>query len=342
MYQASFKKLTLEFKRAAGTSRGILKTKNSWIISISESSNPSFVGKGEASIIENLSPEWSDQFEDKLNTVLKNINDYAQDLSALQDYPSIRFGIEMALQNLKVKKEHIYLPSHFTDKEEGITINGLIWMGEKSYMLEQIKSKLEQGFNCVKLKIGAIDFEAELELLKYIRSKFSKDTVELRVDANGAFKPEDALSKLNQLALFDIHSIEQPIMAGQIEYMHELCRKTPLAIALDEELIGVNGCENKTQLIQSIKPQYIILKPSLVGGFESSDEWIKAAEENNVGWWITSALESNIGLNAIAQYTFKKNTPMPQGLGTGLLYSNNVDSPLKIEGDQLKFIPSKM
>jgi o-succinylbenzoate synthase len=337
MYQASVEKLTLNFKRAAGTSRGVLKTKNSWIISIWDSENPLFVGKGEASIIENLSPEWSSDYEYRLSELLNDINDYTDNLELLSDYPSIRFAIESALINLKEGKEDSYYPSLFTENKAGIKINGLIWMGEKSFMLDQVRTKLDQGFSCVKLKIGAIDFDAELDLLKYIRSQFSKDDVELRVDANGAFKPEEALEKLNQLSKFDLHSIEQPIMAGQLAEMHELCRTSPLPIALDEELIGINGIKAKSDLIEAIKPQYIILKPSLVGGFTSADEWISIAEEKAIAWWITSALESNIGLNAIAQFTYKKDNPMPQGLGTGLLFSNNIESPLYIEGDQLNF-----
>ena len=338
MYQASVEKLTLNFKRAAGTSRGILKTKDSWIISVWDSNKPSAIGKGEASIIANLSPEWDENYEDHINSIVKNIDDHiVNNLESLIAFPSIRFAIESALINLKQEEEQLYFPSKFTEGTAGIKINGLIWMGEKDFMLEQIKDKLKQGFDCLKLKIGAIDFEAEIELLKYIRSQFSAQEVELRVDANGAFAPSDALQKLERLSKFQLHSIEQPIKAGQVQEMYSLCRQTPLPIALDEELIGIHSLAKKNQLIKDIQPQYIILKPSLVGGFQSSDEWIDIAEQHHVAWWITSALESNIGLNAIAQYTYKKNNPMPQGLGTGLLFTNNLETTLFIDGDLLQF-----
>jgi L-alanine-DL-glutamate epimerase-like enolase superfamily enzyme len=208
-------------------------------------------------------------------------------------------------------------------------------MGSKEYMFEQINEKIEEGYSCLKLKIGAIDFSSELDLLAFIRSKFSKDQLELRVDANGAFLPKDALHQLNELAQFDLHSIEQPIKQGQLTEMSELCAKTPVPIALDEELIGVHSKNEKQALLRKINPHYIILKPSLIGGFRGSDEWIELAESLNIDWWITSALESNIGLNAIAQYTFIKNNPLPQGLGTGQLYTNNIPSGLTISEGKL-------
>jgi len=209
---------------------------------------------------------------------------------------------------------------------------------EKLQFQQQIEDKLEQGFDCVKMKIGAIDFETEIELLKGIRKRFSKETIELRVDANGAFQAgEEALQKLNTLALLDLHSIEQPIRQGQLEEMQKLCYKTPLPIALDEELIGVFEKPMKEEIINFIRPQYIILKPSLVGGFRGSQEWINAAERNDIPWWITSALESNIGLNAIAQWTFSLNSSMHQGLGTGSLYTNNFPAPLFVEKGALHY-----
>lgn len=210
-------------------------------------------------------------------------------------------------------------------------------MGEEAFMKEQIEQKLEQGFNCIKLKIGAIDFEKELSLLKFIRSHYDADTIEIRVDANGAFSPDEAMEKLNRLAQFQIHSIEQPIKQGQVEQMVEVCRNTPIPVALDEELIGVFGIDNKKRLLETMQPHYIILKPSLVGGFKGSEEWIKVADENNIGWWITSALESNIGLNAIAQWTHTLQSTMPQGLGTGALYTNNFDSPLVVRQGKLHY-----
>jgi len=203
-------------------------------------------------------------------------------------------------------------------------------------MSEQIKAKIEEGFSCIKMKIGAIDFQSEIEILKSIRNNYSKNEIELRVDANGAFEMNDVMGKLDLLASLQIHSIEQPIKAGQYDEMKALCANTPIPIALDEELIGLNNKKEKEHLLSYIKPQYIILKPSIIGGFRGSDEWIYAAEKENIGWWITSALESNVGLDAIAQYTFTKNNSLPQGLGTGQLFTNNSDSPLYIEKGQLR------
>lgn len=338
MYQASFEKITLNFKLPAGTSRGILKSKNSWIIKIWRTEDPSFVGIGEASIIENLSPEWNENYENVLSDTLVDVSSHIKsNFIHLKDYPSIRFGLESALLNLHHALENVYFPSNFTRENGSIKINGLIWMGDKEFMYDQIKKKLDDGFDCIKMKIGAIDFESEMDLLKYIRSKFSKESVELRVDANGAFSVDTVYQKLNKISTFDIHSIEQPIAKGQWDEMSELCANTPLPIALDEELIGVKEIDSKLLLLSTIKPQYIILKPSLLGGFSASDEWIKIADSYNIKWWLTSALESNVGLNAIAQYAFTKNNPLPQGLGTGQLFTNNTLSPLVLKSDQLNF-----
>jgi o-succinylbenzoate synthase len=338
MLQTKIHKHTLIFKQASGTSRGVLHTKNSWIIELFDIANPSIVGKGEASIIENLSPDWNNEYENQLTEICKNVNDHvATNFSKIHDFPSIRFALESALLDLKNGGKEIYFPSEFAAGKKSISINGLIWMGSKEFMEQQIREKIEEGYSCIKLKIGAIDFEKELDLLKSIRTKFSRSEMELRVDANGAFTVEEAPKKLDQLAKFDLHSIEQPIKQGQFEAMKKLCASTPLPIALDEELIRVNSLDKKSELLSFIKPQYIILKPSLVGGLHSSDEWISLAEKNKIDWWITSALESNIGLNAIAQYTFTKNNPMPQGLGTGQLYTNNFPSGLRIERGRLSF-----
>jgi o-succinylbenzoate synthase len=336
MLQTKIHKHTLIFKQASGTSRGVLHTKNSWIIELFDDANPTVIGKGEASIIENLSPDWNANYENQLQEICKNVNEHiASNFSKIHDFPSIRFALESALLDLKNGGKEIYFPSEFTEGKKSISINGLIWMGSKEFMEQQIREKIEAGYSCIKLKIGAIDFETELDLLKSIRAKFSKTEIELRVDANGAFSLEDAPKKLDLLSKFDLHSIEQPIKQGQFDAMKKLCASTPLPIALDEELIGVNLLDKKSELLSFIKPQYIILKPSLVGGFQSSDEWISIAEKNKIAWWITSALESNIGLNAIAQYTFTKNNPMPQGLGTGQLYTNNFPSGLTIEKGRL-------
>lgn len=342
MLQASFKKLTLNFKQPSGTSRGILTQKDSWVISIWRSQNASILGKGEASIIKTLSPDWSDKFEDKVNEVCKNINHFAtsEGLNEIRPFPSIHLAIETALLDLDNGGKGIIYKSDFTHKNAPININGLIWMGNKEFMTSQIDDKIENGFNCIKLKIGAMDpiaigFDTELQILKDIRCRYSAETIELRVDANGAFSPKDALKKLDQLSKFDLHSIEQPIKAGQVLEMEKLCRNTPLPIALDEELIGKYDFEDKQALLNQIIPQYIILKPSLIGGFIGTDEWIELAESKNINWWITSALESNIGLNAIAQFTYTKNNPLPQGLGTGGLFTNNTESNLRVVSGEL-------
>ncbi|QSS97222.1 o-succinylbenzoate synthase [Psychroflexus sp. ALD_RP9] len=331
--EASYKKYILNFKRPSGTSRGVLKTKETWFVKIEDETG---FGIGECGILRGLSIDDVPEFENKLKWACENINLGLHQLcSQLKLFPSIKFGLEMAFKSLKSQKPFYLFNSNFYHHQEGITINGLIWMGDKSFMFEQIKAKLDQGFSCIKLKIGAIDFQAELDLLAYLRSKFSAEVLELRVDANGAFKPENALSKLNKLSQFKLHSIEQPIKQNQWLEMYNLCRNTPLPIALDEELIEVVDTTNRIKLLDEVKPQYIILKPSLVGGFADTSEWIKLAETRNIGWWITSALESDIGLNAIAQFASTFQLDKPQGLGTGSLYTNNITSPLEVKGEKL-------
>jgi o-succinylbenzoate synthase len=261
-------------------------------------------------------------------------------LKELVEFPSIAFGLEQAYMSLQSKDPFILYPSNFTKGDDSIAINGLIWMGDEAFMRNQIAAKLDGGFSTLKLKIGAIDFKTELNLLSMIRKEFSADEIELRVDANGAFKPKDALEKLKRLSEYELHSIEQPIKPQQWQDMASLCARTPLPIALDEELIGVFTSSAKQKLLETIQPQYIILKPSLIGGFRGSEEWITATKAHNVGWWITSALESNIGLNAIAQYTYQLKTTMPQGLGTGSLFTNNISSPLRVEKGQLWYNPA--
>lgn len=333
--KATYKKYILDFKRPSGTSRGVLTQKETWFIILEKDGK---TGIGECGILRSLSIDDRPDYEDKLKWVCDSIHLGEQALwEALAEFPSIQFGVEMAFQSLKSKTPYLLFPSQFTKGEDSITINGLVWMGEEQYMKEQIEEKLQQGFNCIKLKIGAIDFQKELDLLRFIRSNFSADQIEIRVDANGAFSTTDALYKLNHIHEYQIHSIEQPIKQNQTDSMSELCKNTPLPIALDEELIGVFALENKQALLQKIQPQYIILKPSLVGGFRGTKEWIDIAEKHNIGWWITSALESNIGLNAIAQWTYLQNNPMPQGLGTGALYTNNFDSPLEVKNGQLTY-----
>ena len=228
-------------------------------------------------------------------------------------------------------------PSDFTTGQRNIPINGLVWMGDRAFMQAQIDEKLRAGFTTIKLKIGAIDFEQECALLAGIRERFSADQITLRVDANGAFRPDDAMAKLARLAQYDLHSIEQPIAAGQPDLMAELCRHTPVPIALDEELIGQMEYVQKYRLLKKIHPQYIILKPTLLGGLRHCDEWIELAARLNIGWWMTSALESNIGLNAVAQYMARLKNSLPHGLGTGQLYHNNIKSPLQITNGQLHY-----
>jgi len=338
-YSAYFKKHTLIFKQPAGTSRGVLNTKDSWIIHIYDKENPKKTGKGECSPLKGLSIDDREDFEQKVDDVCKNINNFDSYLkNELNDVPSIRFGLEMALKDFEIAGENILFPSEFTQGKDSIEINGLVWMGKFDFMRKQIIEKIEAGFSCIKLKIGAIDFDKEIELIKSIRKEFSEKDIEIRVDANGAFAVDEALEKLKILSEYSLHSIEQPIKQGQLEEMTRLCAQTPLPIALDEELIGVNKFDKKRTLLQTIKPQYIILKPSLTGGFKASEEWIKIAQQNDIGWWITSALESNIGLNAIAQWTYTLGNKMPQGLGTGELYKNNFDTPLYIKNGQLNFL----
>lgn len=331
--EAKFQQYILNFKRPGGTSRGILHTKETYLLEISEGNKK---GIGECGIFRGLSYDDVPEYEEKLQWLCDNINQNYDFLKEeLRKFPSIWFGFEQAMLNLKHGK-NLYFPSEFTEGKTSIKINGLIWMGNTNFMKEQIQEKLNLGFNCIKLKIG-IDWNSEREILKELRQHFPENQLELRVDANGGFSFEEAQVVLQQLADLEIHSIEQPIKAGNISKMAELCDKTPTPIALDEELIGVVNIEEKQQLLKTIKPQFIILKPSLCGGFSGADEWISLAENLNIGWWITSALESNIGLNAIAQYTFTKNNKMPQGLGTGALFTNNFESSLILEGDQLRF-----
>lgn len=333
MKTAKFYPYTLNFKRPSGTSRGVLNTKETYFIEVFEDDKK---GIGECALFRGLSFDDDDDYEAALEWTCRNISLSIYDLrEELVNHPSIIFGVEQALLNLQHQGD-VYFPSDFTDGKDSIKINGLIWMGTSDYMKAQLEEKLSQGFSCIKMKIG-VDWNAEKQILKSLREQFPKDKIELRVDANGAFSPEQAKIVLQELAELHIHSIEQPIQAGNWKAMAELCHSTPTPIALDEELIGVLNYESKKTLIKEIKPQYIILKPALVGGFSGSDEWIQLAEQNNIGWWITSALESNIGLNAIAQYTYTKNNPMPQGLGTGGLFTNNFETNLHLEGERLWF-----
>ena len=335
--QATYRRHLLEFKRPSGTSRGVLTTKETWFIIITSEGK---TGVGECGLLRSLSIDDRPDYEKKLAWVCENISMGTEALwEQLMDFPSIQFGVEMAFRSLNATSPYLLNPSEFTKGKAAIPINGLVWMGEKSFMKEQILSKIKDGFKCIKLKIGAIDFNSELDLLKFIRSEFSSEEIEIRVDANGAFSPEDALAKLKRLSQFNIHSIEQPIKQGQWEKMAKLCELTPIPIALDEELIGITDVTKKLDLLQTIKPQYIIFKPSLIGGYRGTEEWLNLANEMSIGWWVTSALESNVGLNAISQWTFTKNSPLPQGLGTGGLYTNNFESPLEVKNGTIMYNP---
>ncbi len=337
--KATYKKHILDFKRPSGTSRGVLVQKETWFLIVSENEK---YGIGECGILRGLSIDDVHDYEDKLKWTCENITLGKDALwLALQEFPSIQFGVEQAFLSIESTDPFELFRSDFTEKGSPIAINGLIWMGNQSFMLEQIQQKLQEGFRCIKMKIGAIDFDAEISILKSIRKKYTKDQIEIRVDANGAFALDKALDKLKVLSDFDIHSIEQPIKQGNTLAMKNLCSESPLDIALDEELIGIVDVAEKEKLLHTIQPQHIILKPSLVGGFKGSMEWIQLAEKMNIGWWVTSALESNIGLNAIAQWTFTLENSMPQGLGTGSLFTNNIESPLMVEKGNLYYKNTK-
>lgn len=339
MLQATFVKHVLEFKRPSGTSRGVLTNKDTWFLILSDGLNR---GIGECGMFRGLSFDDRPDFESKLQWVCQNIDLGLETLlDELTEFPAIQTGLETAFLSLNSEDPFLLFPSEFTRAKAAIPINGLIWMGSEGFMKEQIRDRLKEGFDCIKMKIGAIDFETEIALLTSIRREFSSEEIELRVDANGAFAASEALGKLKRLNEIGIHSIEQPIQQGQWQEMAKLCEETPLPIALDEELIGVVSIEEKLKLLDTIRPQFIILKPTLLGGFSGSDAWISMAERNGIGWWITSALESNVGLNAISQYTFTKNSKLPQGLGTGSLFTNNIDSPLEVNKGTLSYHPDK-
>lgn len=341
----SYLNRTLLFRFEAGTSRGVMRTRDVYWIKVHRKGDLDQVGWGEAAPLAGLSPEYGPDFEAQLAGVLQQANARDWDLeeeSCLRQvselvpfsFPAIRFGLETALLDLTNGGTKRILANAFFDQGTPIPINGLIWMGTKEFMLKQIHQKLEEGYSCLKMKIGAIDFDQELELLQFIRQQKNATELTLRVDANGAFSVQEALSKLKQLQAFDLHSIEQPIQVGQWETMRELVQQSPVPIALDEELIGRS---NKEEVLSFIKPQFIILKPSLVGGILETREWIRLAEDMGIGWWMTSALESSIGLNAISQLTSTYLPSLPQGLGTGKLYDNNLESPLLVQAGEIQY-----
>ena len=331
----------LHFLQPAGTSRGVYNTRLSFYLKLTSDEQPDVVGVGECATLPDLSCDAMppNDYERKLRTFC---DEYERtgviDYEAMRTYPSMLFGLETAVAQFNAKGSLNFFDTPFGRGEEGIPINGLVWMGTFEEMFERLEAKLKAGFRCIKIKIGAIDFDRELQLIRHIRSTFSRNDVELRVDANGGFTPEEALSRMEALVQYDIHSIEQPIKQHQWTEMARLCAATPLPIGLDEELIGVNERQKKIELLDTIRPQYIVLKPSLHGGMAGTEEWIQLARERNIGSWITSALESNVGLNAIAQLTasiYGTNIRHAQGLGTGQLFADNIEMPLKVVGDKL-------
>lgn len=341
-------KYTLKFKFEAGTSRGFLSEKETWLIKLFDPENPQIFGLGESGPLKGLSLDDRPDFNQQLDQVSQKIThlDFKElnydVLNLLEeiipaDLPSVRFGYETAFLDFINGGNRVVLENDFVYGKKDIPINGLIWMGDKIFMLKQIREKVSQGFNCIKIKIGAIDFQSECELLDFVKEQYGSNKISLRLDANGAFSIESVTEKLNILSEFNIHSLEQPIPAGNQEKMKEICATSPIPIALDEELIGVIGKEERLALLDNIKPQFIVIKPTLVGGIKSAREWIDLAQSLNIGWWITSALESNLGLNAIAQMTADYDLPIAQGLGTGQLYHNNFTSPLRIKDGALVY-----
>lgn len=347
-FQLRFSRRDLQFKFDARTSRGSLTTHTAYYLQLFMAENPERIGWGEAAPLAGLSVDFRPGFEDKIIAFCQNFNDL--NLTGFQEaktwikeqqletWPALKFGLETALLDYEKGGKRILFDTDFTRGETGIPINGLIWMGDEDFMQSQIKQKLQQGFDCLKLKIGGLDFETECRILASIRAVATPEELIIRLDANGAFGPEQALQKLERLAVFHIHSIEQPIKPKQYAAMQKICSESPVPVALDEELIDITNHEVQREMLQTIKPQFIILKPTLVGGLEESKHWIELAESQQVGWWVTSALESNIGLNAIAQFTATYPDLIPQGLGTGQLYHNNVASPLVIQNGKLFYL----
>ena len=336
MLHARYKKYTLNFRLPAGTSRGTLLSKDSYFILIHDDRHPEIEGIGECSILKGLSPDDKPGLEEMISQVCRNLPGNLDGWTeSLAEWPAIRSGIEMALADLENGGKRLLFSSDFSMGKTEIPVNGLIWMGDTGYMLQQIDDKIREGYKVIKMKVGAVSFADELALIRHIRKQYSAAEISIRLDANGAFLPSEAPGKLDQLAEFGIHSIEQPIRAGQVAAMADLCRKSPVPVALDEELIGIYKLSERIALLEQIMPQYIILKPSLLGGFNASQEWIELAGKTGTDWWVTSALESNIGLNAIAQWTATLNNPLCQGLGTGSLFTNNFPSPLQVQQGRL-------
>jgi O-succinylbenzoate synthase len=351
--QATFVKKTFQFGFKARTSRGLMRDKTSWFIKLWDDRDPLVTGLGECGPLPGLSIDARPDFEDVLRETLQTISDQQLSVEGAPetlpiphpileavppDFPAILFGLETAWLDLLQGGRRLLYQNKFSAGQP-IPINGLIWMGDLDFMMNQINQKIAQGFTCIKLKVGGLDFDRECDVLDYIRKRYYKDNITIRLDANGAFKIDEALFKLSELARFKIHSIEQPIKAGLPE-MEELCRKSPVPVAFDEELIGVRP-DAREELLTRLKPSYIILKPMLHGGLSGCAAWIAIAERLGIGWWITSALESNIGLNAICQFTARYAITIPQGLGTGAIYTDNIPSPLVVEQGKIFHDPER-
>lgn len=335
----SFAPYLLHFKEPGGTSRGVMTEKPTFLIKVFDESAPSHFGIGEAAVFPGLSPEADGNYVWKLTELMANVAIGRE--TDLSHHSSIQFGFEQALLDYSNGCRGIYFPGDFVEGRSEIEINGLVWMGDFDRMIERIDAKVKEGFRCLKLKIGAIDWHREVEMIEYVRQRFSEKELMIRVDANGGFTMENALPRLQRLADLGIHSIEQPIPPGSPGLMAFLCSVSPLPIALDEELIGVATENEKAGLLDVIKPAYVILKPALCGGFSGGGEWISLATQRGIGWWVTSALESNVGLNAIAQWTAGIGASGPQGLGTGGVFTDNFVTPVSLSGDKLRYNPDE-
>lgn len=339
-YKIEITPRVFHFKQPAGTSRGVYTERTSWLLRLTSSECPDRVGIGECAPLPDLSCDYRPDYAEVLRTFCDDFErDGEIDYLRMREYPSMLFGLETALAHFNAGSTRLF-DTPFSRGLEGIPINGLVWMGSYEEMLGRMEEKIKAGFHCIKLKVGAIDFDKELDLVKRIRERFSPSEIELRLDANGGFTPDEALYKLELLSQYAVHSIEQPIKPHQWSYMAQLCRESPLPIALDEELIGISEPYMMGYMLNVIRPAYIVIKPSLHGGMYGTEKWIEAAADKGVGTWITSALESNIGLNSIAQLAAKmygSDIKMPQGLGTGQLFTDNVDMPIEIRGDRIYY-----
>ena len=338
--KAEYRPYTLFFRFPAGTSRGIMHQRKTWIVRVRDEEQDGRAGYGEAAPLPGLSPDDRTDMEEILAMACSRIGHDNFSVEEIPSrFPSVRFALEMALKDLRQDGDYILFPSPFTKGRASIPINGLIWMGDPSWMKDQIRQKVEAGFRVIKIKVGALPLDEELAVLKDVRREYRSLDLEIRLDANGAFPAGKALEVLRRFSEYHIHSIEQPIAPGQYETMARLIEDSPIPVALDEELIGPWHGNEKKRLLEMLHPHYLILKPTLLGGFRETEEWIRLAGERGIGWWITSLLESNIGLNALAQWTFTLGNPLPQGLGTGMLYTQNFRSPLYLEGSALHFNP---